>query len=73
MAEREIPPGGRSNNSDIQERWRRGQLGLCVLRHLALGGTRQPPGGLGAGSAWRHVSPARQFILLQLRILIVYL
>jgi len=32
----------------------------------ALGGTCPPPGGLEAGSAWRHVSPARRIVLLQL-------
>ena len=36
------------------------------LRRLAPGGTCPPPDGLEAGSAWRHVSPARRFALLQL-------
>jgi len=36
------------------------------LRRLAPGGTQHPPGGLEAGSAWQHVSPARRFALLQL-------
>jgi len=36
------------------------------IRRCAPGGTQHPPGGLGAGSAWRYVSPARRFILLQL-------
>ncbi|QCD94684.1 hypothetical protein DEO72_LG5g2769 [Vigna unguiculata] len=36
------------------------------LRRLAPGGTCPPPGGLEAGSAWRHVSPAKRFALRQL-------
>ena len=37
-----------------------------ILRRCAPGGTRHPLGGLGADSAWRYVSPARRFVLLQL-------
>ncbi|QCE06206.1 hypothetical protein DEO72_LG9g1217 [Vigna unguiculata] len=34
------------------------------FRRYAPGGTRHPPHGLGAGNAWRHVSPAKRIVLL---------
>jgi len=33
------------------------------MRRWAPDDTRHSPGGLGDGSAWRHVSPARRFLV----------
>jgi len=76
LAMRSIPPGGSESNSGVCSvgAWWWGLTrqavavksacfeALCAWRYAT------PPGGLGAGSAWRHVSPARRFVLLQLGI-----
>ncbi|QCD79320.1 hypothetical protein DEO72_LG1g2959 [Vigna unguiculata] len=58
--------------------WRWGPLRQAMpaarlnMRRWVPGGTRHPPGDLGAGSAWRHVSPAGQFYCCSLELLILY-